>query len=128
MIDYLLFLGEAAWSIYVFVVFAYEQDRDCKSENYSQYCVLVLCLMNAAIMVLKLIIHTICLIAYVVLLFTKQIKFERCGEAVGFLAFVLKKPDPAEYKEASKDEPLGEKDISKGPLKKSDKSYKEEED
>lgn len=34
IIDYFLFLGEAGWSIYVFTVFAYEEKRDCKSENY----------------------------------------------------------------------------------------------
>lgn len=77
-------------------------------------------------MILKFVIHTICCIGYVALLFTKLIKFERCGEAVSFLAFALKKPDPNEYKEANKVDPAEAKDESKGPMRKSEKSYKEE--
>lgn len=128
IIDYLLFLGEAGWSIYVFTIFAYELKRDCKGENYAEFCVLAVCFINAIIMVLKCFIHTVCYIGYIILLFTKLIKFERCGEAASFLAFALWKPEPTEvgYQEANKIDPKDEKDISKGPLRKSERSYKEE--
>jgi len=83
---------------------------------------MVLCLVNAIIMILKCIIHTICYIAYVVLLFTKLIKFERCGEAASLLHFVLKAPEP-KYEETNKEEP---KELSKSHLRKSDKNIEED--
>lgn len=77
-------------------------------------------------MIIKFVIHTLCCIGYVILLFTKLIKYERCGEAVSFIAFAFKKPDPNEYKEANKEDKLEAKDESKGPMRKSEKSFKEE--
>ncbi len=75
-------------------------------------------MINAIVMIFKFLLHTICYIGYIVLLLTKLIKFERCGEAAGFLSFAFKKPDPSEkgYQEANKVDPKDEKDVSKGPL------------
>ena len=87
-------------------------DRDCKSENYMEYCVLVLCLLNAIVMILKLLIHTVCYITYIVFLFTKLIKYERCGEAATLFAYCLKKPEQS-YKEANKDDPTENKELVK---------------
>lgn len=96
-------------------------ERDCKTENYMEYCVLVLCLLNAIVMILKLLIHTVCYITYIVFLFTKLIKYERCGEAATMFAHCLKKPEQS-YAEANKEDPTENKELAKISHRKSDKS------
>lgn len=76
-------------------------------------------------MVIKFVIHTICYITYIVFLFTKLIKYERCGEAAPCFARCIIKPEQS-YSEANKEDPTENKDLAKVSVKKSDKSYKEE--
>lgn len=99
-IDLFILLAEGGLSIYVFIIIA-TKTKDCENGIAELWAAMIICLINAIIMVSKVVIHTVCFIAYAVLLFTKNIQFEHWGEALSILGFLFKKKEKYEKAEGN---------------------------
>lgn len=83
-VDTVLFVFEAAWTIFLIIVFA-DKGSDCNDDEPLMWWCMLLSIINGVIKIIQAVIYTVMCVLSLTFFASKLLTFKQVGESIGFL-------------------------------------------